>query len=62
MLQNNNEKREIDECKLCGWMCEYVHSHVEYSFQNGGCAYIEALYNVKFDEDGEIIYTLKKES
>ena len=69
MLQYNNKKvkfhkGECYQCGLCGWRCEYMESHIEhaYSFykRDVGCAYINSKYNVKIDEDGEIIDTLKK--
>ena len=44
-------------CEFCGWCCEFPESHMSHG--NGNCAYLENKYNIEFDEDGELLYTLK---
>lgn len=47
-------------CKSCGWCPEFPDSHVEHS-KYGGCEYIKSMYDISFDEDGEIVAILKSE-
>jgi hypothetical protein len=49
---------ELDECKYCGWCCEYLESHIE--FCDGRCQYINKKYDVYRDEDGELVWKLKQ--
>ena len=52
------ENINIEECKLCGWMCEYPQCHKEYS--KGNCEYIKIKkYDISYDEHGEIFFNLK---
>jgi hypothetical protein len=54
------------KCNHCGWMCEFIESHIEYAFSSGswdennkGCKYIKKRYHISYDDDGDIIFTKK---
>jgi len=48
---------EHGQCKYCGWMCEFPESHAEH---DPSCKYINKLFNISIDEDGELCCKLKK--
>ena len=55
-----------EECKYCGWMSEFMESHIEYSMQGYGigiekrCKYIDSIYKISINKEGELIITKKK--
>lgn len=53
---------EYGKCNHCGWMCEFMESHIEYAYKSGcwdtenkGCKYINKRYDISYDENGDII-------
>jgi hypothetical protein len=49
-------------CKFCHWCEEYNSSHIEHACYNCilGCKYIWSMYDLSRDDDGELIWELKK--
>lgn len=45
-------------CKYCKWNSSMPMSHMHYSDLT--CKYLKSNYNMKYDEDGELQYKLKK--
>ena len=54
----NNNFTEDGFCKFCGWFSEFPESHIIRAMYYN-CEYITSLYDISFDDDGEVIITLK---
>jgi len=60
---------EVSErCKHCGWMCEYMDSHVlhaggTYDDDNdkfiSNCPYINEKYDIEIDDEGDVMLIKK---
>ena len=57
--QMNNQSDENEECKHCGWMCEFMQCHIEF---NPSCKYIQSKYIVTRDDDGELCWIPRKKT
>ncbi|RYE57682.1 MAG: hypothetical protein EOP48_05255 [Sphingobacteriales bacterium] len=53
LIDNENEM-----CKHCGWL-EDEQCHAQYAGY-AGCKYMETLYDIRIDEEGEVVWKLKK--
>jgi hypothetical protein len=47
-----------ETCHFCSWRYEFTESHI--SFGSWRCKYIMSLFDCKFDEHGELIFTKKE--
>jgi hypothetical protein len=63
-MKNNFD--EYGKCNHCGWMSEFMESHIEHAYSSGcwnkdnkGCRYIKKRYTITYDDDGDIVWTKK---
>lgn len=54
----NNNFTEDGFCKFCGWCSEFPESHIIRAMYHN-CEYITSLYDISFDDNGEVIFTKK---
>ena len=58
IIESNFEDEDFSEtCHFCAWRCEFAESHI--SFGSWRCKYIMSLFDINFDEHGELIFTKK---
>jgi hypothetical protein len=56
--KNSEHFDESGFCRHCGWCNSYPDCHVEYDMT---CEYINEIYEISIDNDGEIVWELKEE-
>jgi hypothetical protein len=56
--ENSEHFDESGFCRHCGWCNSYPDCHVEYDMT---CEYINEIYEISIDDDGEIVWELKEE-
>ena len=57
-IESNFEDEDFTEhCHYCSWRREFPESHI--SFGSYRCKYILSLFDINFDEKGELIFTKK---